>query len=226
MDVHRSKIREFAIERTMENLRKNNMEATFLADASLIVPTVRSMLTDNCSITLGGSSTVIDTGLLALAREPQYKLIDRYAPGLTHDQMVELFTQGFSADVMFTSANAITEHGELYCVDGTSNRTAQMLFGPKKVIVIAGWQKIVANLQDAVNRVKRVAAPANATRLKRDTTCVKRGYCIVPYCHDKHLMSIAPGACTKGICSNMVTFGRQAVKGRMHVLIVGEELGY
>lgn len=187
---------------------------------------LRSILDEGCTIALGGSATLAETGVLKLVRSDLYHLIDRYEPGLDSQALHQRLIEGLSADVFLTSVNAITEHGELYCVDGSSNRVSAMLFGPKRVIVIAGWQKIVPTLRDAVDRVKRIAAPANAMRLEKDTPCVKTGYCIAPYCDDHHLMSIPTGACDSGICSNMVVMGRQSKKGRLSVLIVGEQLGY
>jgi hypothetical protein len=226
MDANRNKVKEMSIARTMEKLRRNFMEAAYLPSAQDVVPMLRSMLEEGQSIALGGSMTLSETGVLALVRSGSYRLIDRYEQGLSPEALHERLVQGFSADVFLTGVNAITEHGELYNIDGNSNRVAAMLFGPKRVIVIAGWQKIVPTLRDAVDRVKHIAAPANAIRLDRDTPCVKSGHCVAPYCDDRNLMSIAPGACDLGICSNMVVMGRQTKRGRITVLIVGDELGY
>ncbi len=226
MDANRNKVKEMSIARTMEKLRRNFMEAAYLPSAQDVVPMLRSMLEEGQSIALGGSMTLSETGALALVRSGSYRLIDRYEQGLSPEALHERLVQGFSADVFLTSVNAITEHGELYNIDGSSNRVAAMLFGPKRVIVIAGWQKIVPTLRDAVDRVKHIAAPANAIRLDRDTPCVKSGHCVAPYCDDRNLMSIAPGACDPGICSNMVVMGKQTKRGRITVLIVGDEVGY
>jgi hypothetical protein len=226
MDANRNKVKEMSIAKTMDHLRKNFMEAAYLPTAQDVVPMLRSMLEEGESISLGGSMTLAETGVLKLVRSGSYNLIDRYENGLSAQALHERLVMGFSADVFLTSVNAITEHGELYNIDGNSNRVAQMLFGPKRVIVIAGWQKIVPTLRDAIDRVKHIAAPANALRLERDTYCVKKGHCVAPYCDDHNLMSIAPGACDTGICSNMVVMGRQSKKNRITVLIVGDELGY
>ena len=226
MDANRNKVREMSIARTMERLRKNNMEAAFLPSAQDVVPMLRSMLEENCTIALGGSMTLVESGALKLVKSDTYRLIDRYEQGLSPEELRARFIEAFSADVFLSSVNAITEHGELYCVDGTSNRVGALLFGPKKVIIIAGWQKIVPSLRDAVDRVKRISAPANAIRLEKDTPCVKSGHCVAPFCDDRNLMAIPTGACDAGICSNMIVMGRQPRNGRVSVLIVGEELGY
>jgi hypothetical protein len=226
MDAHRNRVTELSIARTMERLQKNQMETAYLPESSDVVPMLRSLLEEESTIAVGGSMTLAETGVLKLLSSDQYHFINRYEKGLSSQQMHERLVAGFSADVFITSVNAITEHGELYCVDGSSTRVAPMLFGPKRVIIIAGYQKIVPTLADAVNRVKRIAAPANAMRLEKDTPCVKTGYCVAPYCDERHLMSIPVGTCDSGICSNMVVMGHQSRKGRIMVLIVGESLGY
>ena len=85
----------------------------------------------------------------------------------------------------FTSTNAITENGELYNVDGNGNRVAAMLYGPDKVIVIAGVNKIVKNVEEAINRNKEIAAPANAKRIGTNTPCKTTGYCMDCYSPDR-----------------------------------------
>ena len=226
MDANRNKIKEMSIARTLASLRKNNMEAAFVPTAQDVVPLLMTMLEEGESIALGGSMTLVETGALKHVRNGSYKLIDRYEPHLDAEALRQRYIEAFSADVFLTSVNAITEHGELYLVDGTSNRVAPMLYGPRRVIIIAGWQKIVPCLLDAVNRVKQIAGPANAIRLSKETPCVRSGKCVAPYCDGRHLMAIPTGTCDKGICSNMVVMGHQSIAHRVSVLIVGEALGY
>lgn len=154
---------------------------------------------------------------------PEY---DRYDKSLGKEGVDEVFLKSFTADAYLASANALTEHGEVYCVDGRSNRTAAMLYGPKQVILIVSWDKIVPDLVSAILRVKDIAAPANATRLKTGTYCTGKGKCMQAQCDDRHLMALPAGACEHTICSNYVVFSQQQVEGRMKVLIVGESLGY
>ena len=98
-----------------------------------------------------------------------------------------------ASDIYFSSANALTERGEIYVVDGSNNRLGALLWGPEKVYVIVGQNKIVRNLSEAVNRVKRLAAPANAVRLSKDTHCSKTGVCIAPKISEDNLMAIPAG---------------------------------
>ena len=119
----------------------------------------------------------------------------------------------FFADCYLTSCNAVTEQGELYNVDGNANRVAAMTYGPKSVICVVGYNKIVPNLEAAVARVEQVAAPANAVRLHRKTPCTVTGRC--EDCHSPDR-----------ICCTTVIHRQQRVPGRIKVILVGEELGY
>lgn len=226
MDKHKNKVLEMSIARTMGNLRKNRIDVDFLPSKSDVVPMIRSIIDEGSTIALGGSSSLSECNVIQFVRSGPYNLIDRYEQDLTEEAKHQRFIEAFTSDVFITGVNAITEHGELYCIDGTSNRISAMLFGPKKVIIVAGYQKIVPTLRDAVHRVKHIAAPANAIRLGIDAPCVTNGYCVDQFFDEEHLMSITPGACDYGICSNMVVFGRQPVKGRVSLLLVGEEIGY
>ena len=111
------------------------------------------------------------------------------------------------------SSNAITEKGELYNVDGNGNRVAALIWGPKNVIIVAGYNKIVKDIDESRARIEEIAAPANATRLGCDTPCTKTGHCM--NC-----------ASPKRICATTVITGWQRVQNRIKVILVGEELGY
>ena len=124
-----------------------------------------------------------------------------------------MYKKTFMADAYFTSTNAITENGELYNVDGNGNRVAAMLYGPDKVIVICGVNKIVKDLNEAIERNKRVAAPINAKRLNKDTPCAKVGYCMDCKSKDR-------------ICNEYTVIKRQRNKDRIHVIFMNENLGY
>src|SRR5699024_11852373 len=114
----------------------------------------------------GGSLTLEESGIRDLMKSGRYQFIDR-------EEMDprEAYLKTFDADVFLTSANAITEDGELYNVDGNGNRVAALIYGPRRVIVVAGVNKIVPNLQEAISRVKCLAAPDNGVRLETHTPC-------------------------------------------------------
>ena len=224
MDEHAISVIKKRIERTMQALQKNNMKPYYVETAKGVAPLVQSILKKNEVVTCGGSVTLQETGVLDLLRSGDYRFLDRAQPGLSPEDIQKLYRDAFFADTYLSSANAITERGELYNVDGNSNRISALLFGPKSVIVVAGYQKIVPDLEAAVVRVKSIAAPANTVRLSCDTACRTLGRC--PSLADKN-SSMTDGCRNPGrICVNYAVHSWQRDKDRIKVILVGEELGY
>lgn len=210
MDENTKYIIKMKVEKTIENLKKNNMDAYYADKKEDVISLIDSILNEGETIANGGSVTLKETGVLDYLRSGRFNFLDRYAKDA---KVNKIFREAFSADTYFTSSNAITEEGELYNLDGNGNRVAAMIFGPKKVIVIAGYNKIVKDIEHARDRVKNYVAPANAMRLNLNTPCSKIGKCIDCKSEEK-------------ICCAEVILGYQMKKGRIKVIIVGEELGY
>ncbi|MBR2176047.1 MAG: lactate utilization protein [Clostridia bacterium] len=212
------------IEKTLQALRRNNMQAYYADTKEQAKELVCSMLKKGSTVTHGGSVTLAETGITELLGNGDYIYLDRSAPGLTPEQVREIYRKSFFADTYLTSSNAITENGELYNVDGNSNRVAAIVYGPESVIVIAGYNKIVPDIRAAVERVKRIAAPKNAVRLDCATPCAETGECISL----KKENSFACEGCKSParICCNYVVTAQQRHKDRIKVIIVGEVLGY
>jgi L-lactate utilization protein LutB len=213
VDKNTAFIIEQKVKKTMENLEKNNMEAYYVEDADSLLVKVKELINEGDTIGVGGSMTLFETGIINLLRSGKYNFLDRYKEGLTPAETKNIFRQSFSADAYLVSSNAITENGELYNVDGTGNRVAAMIYGPDNVIVIAGINKIVKDVDQAILRTKEMAAPANNKRLNRSTACAKTGFCM---------------ECSSGdrICNDYVLIRRQGTNGRIKVILVGKELGY
>lgn len=210
------------INKTGENLRKNNMEFYYAETKEELCGIVESLIKDGDVITNGGTMTMAECGLSELLSLPKYKYLDRSK--MTPEQVGKLYIDAFSADVYISSSNAITEDGVLYNVDGNSNRIAAIAFGPKSVIVIAGYNKIVRNLEEAELRVKNIAAPANCERLSCPTYCKEKGECVSLSKATRELYDGCSGA--GRICCNYLISAYQRHAGRIKVIIVGEELGY
>lgn len=226
MDRHKEQTQQLRVQRTIEALDKNNIEARFIPTVADIIPTLQDLIAGGSSVGFGGSVSLEEAGVLDWLRSGSFTVYDRYQKDLGPEGIREVFLKSFDADAYLASANAITEHGEIYCVDGRSNRTAAMLWGPKQVILVASWDKIVPDLVSAILRVKGLVAPANTARLESGTYCSTEGECISPVVDSRHLMALDAGLCENTICSNYVVFSRQQIPGRMKVLIVGESLGY
>lgn len=213
MDASKAAVLEKRVQRTLESLRNNNMWACYVPDKEQARNKVAELLHEGDVVACGGSMSLFEAGIIDLVRQPQYRFLDRYAPGLTREQIEEIYIDAFRADVYLTSANAVTETGALYNVDGNSNRVAAILYGPRSVVVVAGVNKLVRDIDEAVQRVRETAAPANAIRLDCKTPCVKSGRCMD--CSGDNR-----------ICCSYVVSAKQRKKDRMKVILVGEELGY
>ena len=213
MDQHLNAVWQMKIERLMKNLEKNQMKGTFLKDREALQEYMNQQIPDGVKVAVGGSQTLFEVGVIEYLRTRNVTFFDRYEEGLSMEGRKEVFRNSFFADFYFTSTNAITLDGHLYNIDHVGNRVAAMLFGPDKVFVIIGLNKIVDTEAEAVGRIRSIAAPANNVRLNRDTPCTKLGSCTECNAKDR-------------ICSEYTLIKRQSVKDRIEVLILPTELGY
>lgn len=219
--VHAPMTEQLAIrlERTVKALQGNRMDACWVKTKEEALEAVKKLLAPRCSVTCGGSMTLDECGIMALLRSGDYNFLDRAA--VPQEEVPALYRAAFSADAFLMSSNAVTEQGELYNVDGNGNRVAALIYGPKDVIVVAGANKIVPDIPAAVQRVKRIAAPANATRLSQNTPCTECGVCA-------GVKGDFAAGCKaeQRICCSYVVSGFQRTPNRIHVILVAETLGY
>ena len=211
------------IEKTIEALRSNRMDVHYVKTAEEAKALALSLIPEGSSCASGGSVTLAETGIIDALKNGNYNYIDRMIPDLTQEEKEEAMRAAFHADYYLASANAITEDGELYNVDGNSNRVAALLYGAKNVIIVAGTNKLVKDLDEAVLRVKTVAAPKNAARLSCNTPCAKLGHCISL----ERNGGMTDGCKTPArICANFTVMAYQRHAQRVKVILVGESLGY
>ena len=213
MDSNTKWVNEVKINRTLESLRKNNMESFLINTHEELISKIEELVDANSKVSFGGSMTLFETKVMEHLRSGRYELLDRYKEGLTQKEIKKIFRESFFCDAYFTSTNAITEEGELYNVDGNGNRVAAMLFGPEKVILVVGVNKIVKNIDEAVIRNREISAPANAKRLNKMTPCTKVGYCVDCKGSDK-------------ICREFTVISSQGNKDRIHVIFINDNIGY
>ena len=212
------------VEKTIENLKRNRMDAYYCDTKAEACELVKTLINKGDVISSGGSVTLKQTGVYDIITSTDYNYLDRSAPGLTREQVEEVYRKTFCADAYFTSTNALTENGELYNVDGNSNRVAAILYGPKSVVVVCGVNKLVKNINEAINRVKTIAAPQNTVRLNCDTYCAQKGKCVSLNNENAELCT---GCHSDGrVCCNYVVCAQQRHVGRIKVIIIGEEYGY
>ena len=212
MDKNVKAARMATLERVAGALSANRMEARVVESREELLEILRGMLGKGDSIASGGSMTLEETGVNALLSGGDY---DFYFRGRTDEkgEPVDVLRAAFSCDWYFSSSNAITEDGLLYNVDGNANRVAALCFGPKKVVIIAGYNKVVRNLHAAAERVRAIAAPANCIRLGKKTPCASTGHCMDCKSPDH-------------ICCDRVIQGFQRDLERIKVFLLPEDFGY
>jgi hypothetical protein len=203
---------ELQVERTMAALRKNNFDAHFVPKASDALGEIFKMIPDGAVVGVGGSITLNQIGFFSEASKRAIKLLNPPTLQLSPEEFVQLRRQVLSADVFLASSNAVTEDGKLYNIDGTGNRVAAMTFGPKKVILVCGINKIVKDIDEAHRRAKEWAAPMNARRLNLKTPCAETGVC-------------ADCSSPQRICNVYAVLVKKPSRTDITVLLVGEPLG-
>ena len=156
--------------------------------------------------------SISECGLMDAVRDGSYTLIDRMT-ATTPREKREIYAKTVMADYYLMSTNAITMDGELVNIDGFCNRVACLCAGPENVIIIAGMNKVVKDVESGINRIRTKAAPPNTTRLNKNTPCARTGVCgncFSPDC----------------ICSQTVITRRSGIPGRIKVILVNEDLGF
>ena len=213
MDKNLNWIYEKQIERTIKALENNNMNGYLVKSKEDLIEKICDLVSENSVVACGGSQTLFEAGVIDHLRSGRYEFLDRYKEGLKPNDMKDIFRKSFLSDAYFTSTNAITESGELYNVDGNGNRVAAMLYGPDKVIVICGRNKIVKDVNEAIRRNEQIAAPANAKRLDTKTPCKVTGYCMDCNSSDR-------------ICCEYTLIKKQRTQDRIHVIFLDDYFGY
>jgi L-lactate utilization protein LutB len=214
MDQHQQDWNEKVAEKIIKNLEKRRMTGSYTADAAQAKAEIVDMIPQDATVFRCGSMTAVGIGLWeTLAALPQVKVIDPYRAELSPEEGLELRRLGLTADVMIASTNAITLDGRLVNLDGMGNRVAAMAFGPKKVILVVGMNKVAPDLETAVARVKHIAAPINNIRLEQKNPCVETGLC-------------SDCRSPQRICNIWSTIEGHMIKDRIHVKLIGGNLGY
>ena len=214
MDQNLSKATSLRIDRVCQALERNNMTAVHVTSKEQLFELLEGYIQGAETAGFGGSMTLGELGVMDWLRASKVKLMDR-ADAKNGEELHAIMRQALTADVFFMSSNAITEDGRLYNVDGNGSRVAPLIYGPKSVVVIAGANKLVRDLEEADQRVKAVAAPANNLRLDTGNPCTKLGTC--QDCKNPHRIC----------CHTVITgFQGEAMKGRIKVLILDGNYGY
>lgn len=199
-------------EQLVKNLRSRQFAAWYCATKEEALEKALELIPEGATVSWGGALSAEQIGLIDAVRKGNYKAIDRD----TAKDMAErnaMMKQALLADVFLVGANALSLDGQMVSIDGNGNRVAAIVYGPESVIVIAGMNKVVATLEDAVRRARTIAAPMNKQRFPIATPCEVTGSC----------------ADCKGencICNQILITRNSKPAGRIKVILVGEELGF
>ena len=165
-------------------------------------------------VSFGDSMTMRETGIIEWLRENgDWTLLDGFDASMPRPERLEIRRQALMSDLFITGINALTREGTLHWLDMVGNRIAPVAFGPRKVILVAGCNKIVANRDEAEERIRRIAAPRNIARHPGfRTPCAKTGVCMDCNAPDR-------------ICNTRMEMLRCHPAGRILVILINQELG-
>ena len=208
----KQKHRENLAATVIKKLSERQMEGHYCPDGASAAKKALELMPAGASVAWGGSETLLETGLMEALKSGPYEIIDRDA-AKTPEERRAMNARICLADYFLMSANAITADGELINMDGRGNRVSFLCCGPQNVLVLAGMNKLVRDVEAGVKRIRVAAAPPNAVRLNKKTPCAATGLCAD--CH-------APDC----ICGQLVITQHSFVPGRIKVILIGEELGY
>ncbi|MEA4925529.1 MAG: lactate utilization protein [Syntrophomonadaceae bacterium] len=213
MDEHLTWVYEQKCRKVVKALEKTGFEAVYCANRQEAYANIMNEARNAHAIGFGGSETVKGLQLIPALKQMGKEVLDHQAPNLSPEEKLATRRRQLTCDLFLTSSNAVTLNGQLVNVDGVGNRVAAMAFGPKKVIVVAGRNKIAEDIDAALQRIKYVAAPANSRRLNRQVPCAVTGSC--SECNSP-----------ERLCRITVILDHKPLDTDIRVLIVNDDIGY
>jgi len=213
MDQNKEWLIEMRLKKAEEKLKAHDFGAIYVKTKEDAAQEIWKYILPGMRVGVGGSVTLRELGILEQLEARGHTLYDHWKPGLSKEKILEIRKSQMTSDLFLSSANAITLNGELINIDFAGNRTNATTYGPGKVILVVGYNKIVEDVQEAIKRIKNVAAPINARRLSIDVPCAKVGKCVD--CNSPNR-----------ICRVVMIHERRPFLTDMLIILVGEELGY
>ena len=209
MNENREKRNDKLAEKIIAGLASRNMKGFYVKSKEEALRKALELIPEGSSVTKGGSMSVLEIGLGEALKKGKYNYCDRDAA--TDKREAEVFA--YTADVYLGSVNAITEDGVLINIDGNSNRVSAYAYGPKKLVLIVGMNKVASDVDAAMKRARNEAATINAQRFGLNTPCAKTGAC---------MNCMSPDT----ICCQFLITRFSRHKDRIHVILVNENLGF
>lgn len=208
MDEMIKKRNERLAQTVIKGLQSRNMSGYYAADKEEALKKALELIPEGSSIAMGGCRSAHEIGLIKALEAGNYNYIDRDKM----DARAGLLA-AYDADIFLSSANAITSDGVMVNIDGNSNRVSCIAQGPRKVVFIVGLNKVCADIDDAMKRARNIAAPCNAQRFDIKTPCKETGKCFNCKSPDT-------------ICCQFLITRYSRHVGRIHVILVNEDLGF
>lgn len=209
MSEFRNMRNDLLAEHVIRGLESRNMKGYYAQTKEEALKIALSLIPEGSKVTRGGSFSVNEIGLADALIAGNYDYCNRDA--MADKRAAELFA--YDADVYICSTNAITEDGILVNIDGNSNRVSAIAYGPRKVVMIVGMNKVAKDVDSAMKRARNEAAPINAERFSRKTPCTKTGVCMDCKTPDT-------------ICCQFMVTRYSKHPDRIHVVLVNENLGF
>jgi hypothetical protein len=195
-------------------LEKNGFTTLYCPTLQCAAEYIIAGATDAVTVGFGGSMSVVSLGVEQKLRESGKEILNHAPATFSRDEKIEIMRRQLTCDLFLSGCNALTLNGELVNIDATGNRAGAMLFGPRRVIVVVGRNKLVdGTVQDAITRVKNWATPPNAKRLNFKTPCASTGFC--SDCNSP-----------ERLCRVTTVIDRKPRLTDIHVLVVNAELGF
>lgn len=195
----------------VKNLQSRHFEAYYCANREQALKKALELIPEGASVGWGGALSAEQIGLQDAVRKGNYHALDRETCA-TAEERERMSRACLDADVFITGANGLSLDGQMVNIDGTGNRVAAIIYGPKNVLVIAGMNKVTDSLEDAIRRARTVAAPMNQQRFQLPNPCTATGTC-------------ADCKSLTCICNQIVITRNCRPAGRIQFILVGEDLG-
>lgn len=208
----REELQQVLVQEVLQSLIKNRFEALYVSSREEAREKILAMIPTGASVGYGGSLTLDELGIKDVLKKGNYQFIDRGRSETSAEELFKLRRESLLSDVFLCSTNALTKDGKLVNIDGIGNRLAALTFGPKKVIVVAGLNKVVADVEEGLKRIRNSVAPLHARRRGWKVPCANTGYCMDCRSADR-------------ICGTITITEFQREKSRLTVILVGESLG-
>lgn len=201
------------VEQLCLRLRQRQMNGYYVQTQAALLRLLDWLIVDNAVVGCGDSVTLEQLEVFSYLRRRNIRFLDKHREGLHSAQKRQIYLQNFAADVFISGCNAISLEGEIFNVDGNGSRVAPMIYGPSKVIFVMGENKVVDNEEQALRRIRQLAAVQDAQRLGKRTPCSKTGQCHDCFSKER-------------ICNSFVRIAHQFDAARIHAIIIAGTYGF